>query len=416
MKILVIANNPFSKISNNGKTLEAIFSAFKRNELCQLFIRPGDNDIDFDFCSSYYLITDKNLVQKFKNPFITIGNEITNLEVTLDNSVNLKSPVNAFSWKRVAREYLWKFGLWKNQNLHNWLISQSPDLIFFVGGNSGFVYDIASYISDFLNINIVSFFTDDYIIHPIRDNFYSKLHWHMLRKKYAKILNSTVRNYCIGTKMAKEYTEYFSAPFSVIMNLINIGEFNPKITNTSVKSIVYLGGLHLHRWKTISKLASYLPSDVKVHVYTFQPIVGEIKDAFDCAGVCYHPGLSGDALQKVIIDSDVLLHVESDDPKYKAITMLSVSTKIPEYLVSSRPILAVGPSEVASMQLLSQNSIGYVIDSKDANLKYRIDEFLNDSDLRFTLLSRGFEYVKQNFDIKIKSEEFRKDMMGCLED
>ena len=296
--------------------------------------------------------------------------------------------------------------------MHDWLKAQDPDLIFFVGGNSGFVYDIVSYISDYLKVKIVTFFTDDYIIHPIHDNFYSKCHLSLLMKKYNAIVKKSVKKYCIGEKMAQEYSDFFSTSFGVIMNLIDVSISCPKDMSSPIKKISYLGGLHLHRWKAISKIASQLPKEVKVHVYTFQPIVGNIKKAFDDSGVIYHNGLTGDALHEVIVESDALLHVESDDPEYKAITMLSVSTKIPEYLVSCRPILAIGPSEVASMRLLSQNNIGFVIDSRSnsEDIQDLVNVFLTDAELRLSLVSKGYEYAKANFDRKIKAMEFKNEI------
>ena len=47
-KVLVVSANAFSKESNNGKTLEAMFSKFEKREMAQLILRPMLNS-NYDF-------------------------------------------------------------------------------------------------------------------------------------------------------------------------------------------------------------------------------------------------------------------------------------------------------------------------------------------------------------------------------
>lgn len=414
MKVIVIANNPFSKYNNNGKTLEAIFSCFNKEELCQLFFRPVGNDIDWDFCKSFFLVTDQDLVGKFIHPFRSVvGREIVKDNVSFDETNLAKTPGNAFSWKRLTREYLWKTRLWKTRALDEWLNRENPDLIFFVGGNSAFAYDVVDYIKKSRKLNVVTFFTDDYIIHPIYPNAFSRMHLKMLKKKYVKIISESTRKYCIGEQMANEYSNYYNTSFGSVMNLIDVGVYRPKEnTHHIFRKISYFGGLHLNRWTVISRLASLLPSGLELHVYTFQPIDGQIKESFDNAHVIYHDGVTGDNLSAAISDSDALLHVESDDPHYKAITMLSVSTKIPEYLEACRPVLAVGPTEVASIRLIKDNKVGFVIDSTldDTLVSKILSDFVNNELLRDQIVYNGYRFVKANFDKKIIAHEFRNEM------
>ena len=62
---------------------------------------------------------------------------------------------------------------------------------------------------------------------------------------------------------------------------------------------------------------------------------------------------------------DILIDVESFDRKMKYKTRLSISTKIPEYLASGKPILAVGPDDISSIRYLKRLSISYIINSLD---------------------------------------------------
>ena len=63
MKILVISNNSFSDVYNNGKTLKAMFSEFRKDELCMLFFRPHD-EISASACVGIiFLISDKEILK-----------------------------------------------------------------------------------------------------------------------------------------------------------------------------------------------------------------------------------------------------------------------------------------------------------------------------------------------------------------
>ena len=64
MKILIVSANGFSKILNNGKTLESMFHYFAPSELCQLITRP-QLQIDTEFCSSIYSVTEIDIIKRF---------------------------------------------------------------------------------------------------------------------------------------------------------------------------------------------------------------------------------------------------------------------------------------------------------------------------------------------------------------
>ena len=65
---------------------------------------------------------------------------------------------------------------------------------------------------------------------------------------------------------------------------------------------------------------------------------------------------------------DLLVHIESFEKKYTNKTKLSISTKIPEYLATGRPILAVGPRDISSIKYIKEIGSNYVIDVMDSSL------------------------------------------------
>jgi glycosyltransferase involved in cell wall biosynthesis len=129
---------------------------------------------------------------------------------------------------------------------------------------------------------------------------------------------------------------------------------------------------------------------------------------FESSGVKFCGGVSGDMLWEKIYESDVLLHIESDDKYLRKLTGLSVSTKIPEYLMSGRPVLGYGPEEVASMRLLNDNGVGVVISSEnnDELVVCQIEKLLVNYRTRAEIGKRGYEFCVEKFDNKKVVAEF----------
>ena len=117
--------------------------------------------------------------------------------------------------------------------------------------------------------------------------------------------------------------------------------------------------------------------------------LGEISSPTQAVG--------GSRLSQAIREADVLVHVESDDPASVAVTSLSVSTKIPEYLVSGRSILAVGPRGLASIDYLEDHRAALVVEPQDPEgLDTAIETLALADEARRELATRGFELASAN--------------------
>lgn len=413
-KILVVSHNCFSKVSNNGKTLEAIFSKYSKNDLAQLFFTE-DRNIDLDFCNNFYRITDSNVLSslfKFKSSCgqaLFASDNGSTLRIQKQNKIKryLKS---LFVYISFSRDLLWSFGSWKSILFFNWCKNINPDLIFFVGGNYGFSHSIAIFLSKQLNVPLVCYFTDDYLIFPKSKNFFDRIQKIRMKKFYHRTIKHSSLCFAIGENMADEYSKYFGKKFHPIMNSIDIQVLNPYIERDEI-ILSYFGGLHLDRWKMIIKLANSLPKGL-INVYSIDKPSEEILFEFKKYKVNYKGSVQGEDLKKEILASDILLHVESDDEYIRSLTKLSVSTKIPEYLMSGRMVLGFGPLEVASMKILSDNNIGKVISSSITEncLKSELMKVISNFNLRQKIAINGYKYAVKNFDNKLISENFKKNI------
>lgn len=411
MKVLVISHNSFSQTHNNGKTLSAIFSAFNKEELCQLYFTPIGRP-DFSRCENYYLMTDKDAIRSivFRNQ---CGSSSILAEETIKEST---SHIKSNSITKFLRVVVWLFSSWYHGGLKRWIANQKPDVLFYVGGDGIFSHRIAVSLSKKLKMPLASYFTDDYVINPPVD-LYNRL----LKHYYNRTIRNSSLLYAIGEQMASRYSEYYNRCFLPIMNIVDIPGVEPIYKpHVNLIKINYFGGLHLGRAEEIIKFTEFLQEgvrplikrEVEIGVYTFSVLEEELKRQFSRLGIKLNKALVGQELEDALYETDLLLHVESIEPQFKMLTMLSVSTKIPEYLCKMRPIIAFGPREVASFGVIEQAEPELVIDDKP-NLIKKTEEIaavLNDEKKLAIIAHRGFEYAKQHFDKIIVANGFRAEI------
>lgn len=415
MHILVIANSAFSQTANNGKTYETMFSAFKKENLAQLLFRPQKDDIDFEYCPNNYFVSEVDIINRLFLRTKNCGRKLESSESVKQQSGAYRVKSNSIKRNPLLRDLLWKTNLWKTKELKKWCTDLHADLIFFVGAGQSFAYEIALYVADYLRLPLVIYFMDDYLINPQCRTLSEKIQRKRMQAFYAKAVNRAELHFCIGEMMAEAYSRYFKKTFQCIMNSAEILPYEKPVFGEKIQ-ISYFGGLHLERWKMISRFAKLTPPCATVHIYTFTPIDEGMKKAFAESNVILHNGVSGLDLHRAMVQSHVLLHAESDDAYYRSLTKLSVSTKIPEYLAHGRLVIGFGPTEVASLRLLSDHRIGVVLSSSESDdiLQNKLAEILSDSLLMSNLGQEAYSYATRNFDKGKIARDFKSQLHSVV--
>jgi len=418
-RVLIISNNSFSNVFNNGKTLEALFSFFPKENLAQIFLHEG-SEPDFSFCDNYWKISEIDLIKSLRYGREKVGHKVER-RLTTANKKNTKNyPYLLRLIKEKTgnqfRDFLWRVLTWDSPELKRWIKDFNPQAIFLVGSSAEFSSNIALRLSSEFSIPLAVYYTDDYLFSLPNKTFFEKKEYRRVEKLYRQVLKVSSAQFAIGHMMADEYGKYFKKPFVPVMNAMQIFAYEPIIQNDNF-NIAYFGGLHLNRWRMLVRLSKLLPQKCTLNVYTApENVTDEVRESFDKTRISYRGILSGDELKNAMMQSDVLLHVESDDKKNRRFTRLAISTKIPEYLSTGRPILGFGPSEVASMRLLSDNQIGIVVgsDEGDDTIKKRLKLFFEDFQSRKDLGKRGYDYAKTEFNMKTNSERLKDKLSGMV--
>jgi glycosyltransferase involved in cell wall biosynthesis len=133
----------------------------------------------------------------------------------------------------------------------------------------------------------------------------------------------------------------------------------------------------------------------KLMMYSNSEPSKEIKDQIIIEGASEYGGsLNKEQLKERLNTSDILVFVESFDPEQIEKVKYSLSTKVPEYMSVGKPILAVGPDKVGSIEYLKGVSL---IITNPTLLNERILAFLNDSQLKNELSKKArMKYLKKH--------------------
>lgn len=411
MRVLVISNNALSSVLNNGKTVSSFLRNLDSENVANLYF--GTNELpDIKNFKYYYRITELDIFKSIssfsfaaKNTHSTLCKSLisTNFSSKKKESMMLSFIKRHGATFAVFRELLWRLNTWKTKELYRWISDFRPDVIFSILGNSLFTHVISRTISNDFNLPLNVYFTDDYVLNDRSSNFFQKIHFRNTQKEYYKTLSQAKKAFVIGSKMKLEYERVFRRKFGVLVNGIDLKKFSqikPKSFSFNDKTFIisYIGGLHLNRWKSISfiaKLANQI-KDLRVvfKVYSVSVPSAEILNSFKESGVIFGGSLDSDGVFNELIDSHCLLHAESFDENYRVYTKYSISTKIPEYVACRRGIIAIGPSDVASIEFFKRFNIGCVITESD-----------NEDSIKCKLLQYVMHYNDIEFDYQFKIAE-----------
>lgn len=402
MKILIVSNTPWSKENSFGNSFSNIFEGIPDLEFANISCRTV-TDLD-PIVSACFEISEKSLLKHLKDKRSPSGKKIDiealkNCKKSAEES-NIKTFARKKRWQVLfwARDIIWTLGRWKSQELLDFIDDFKPDLIFQPVYYSSYLNDIACFIQEYTNVPMLGYISDD--CYTLRQFSLSPLYWidrlHK-RKKVKKTIEKCKILYVISEIQKRDYEKAFGVPCKILTKSADFTE--PPQLKTSYNTplqLVFTGNIGTNRWKSLAVIAQVLQelnqngTKAELRIYTATPLTAKMQKALNIDGTSYLMGaVPASAIPQIQSEADMLVHVEALDLKNKLAVRQSFSTKLVDYFKAARPILAVGPKDVASIDHLLQNNCALVADNA-ADLAVMLSDCLENPKRLHTLAENAF--------------------------
>lgn len=402
MKILIVSNTPWSKENSFGNSFSNIFEGIPDLEFANISCRTV-TDLD-PIVSACFEISEKSLLKNLKDKRSPSGKKIDiealkNCKKSAEES-NVKTFARKKRWQVLfwSRDIIWKLGHWKSQELLDFIDDFKPDLIFQPVYYSSYLNDIACFIQEYTNVPMLGYISDD--CYTLRQFSLSPLYWIdrlYKRKKVKKTIEKCKILYVISDIQKREYEKLFTPECKVLTKCADFSE-QPQLKtsyNTPLQ-LVFTGNIGTNRWKTLALIANALKkinrdgTKAELRIYTATPLTAKMQQALDIDGVSYLMGtVPASEISRIQSEADILVHVEAMDKKNKLAVRQSFSTKLVDYFKAARPILAVGPKDVASIDHLLKNNCALVADN-EAELTEKLSDCIENPALLGTLAENAY--------------------------
>lgn len=402
MKVLVLSHNSIFSNTNMGITASGLLASLEVSSICQINIRDNTEP---NVIVPTYIMKEKQLVKSIftrKNYWYSSN---SNSREDHNKSNYVESQRNSF--KLILRHIVWKIGKWKTKDLYNWIDNEKPTIIFVMPGDSTFIYDLAIHLSKKFNINIVTYFGDDYSQGISSSNkLISRIYTNIIFGRIKNLVNNSSGLVYISDSLNFYYNKMFNKPGITIMTPYTV-EGRKKNHSGIPYRMVYIGNLTSGRFNSIKQISETLDTvnkdSLKINLDIYAPpLVGSNLHDLESQYVSYKGFIDSQKVDEVIDNSDILLHVETFDSSLFSSVKHSFSTKIANYLSSNRIIFSFGPDGLNSIDYLKSKNLAIVANSEE-ELSSKISKLL-DSSFTKQIVENALQCSKLYHNKKINSD------------
>ncbi len=426
MKILIISRTPWNNSNSFGNTFSNLFEGMKNVEVYNICCQNGE--MRNTVVKSAFQMTDKAVLRsiykrKSKTGWV-MSQEVEGTINELNQQVSVEATKKRKITSLIIRDIIWKLGNWKKDpGFLKFLEEINPDIIYLPIYASLYMCNVQSFVVKKLNIPVIGHISDDVYGCPPKASPLAR--WY--RSKLKKVLHHLIKDCSylevFAQNMKEEYEKIFNKPCYLIGKGVRVQDI-PRSKYRSEKkdklSFVYTGNIGAERYKVLYEIGKALEKISEkqkaiLYIYSATELNKEMQEIFSsCSRIQFMGKISRDEVERVQDAADFLVHVESFSSSAIFATKMSFSTKIIDYMMKGKPIFAVGPKEVNSIQVLN-NGLAIVATSVEEILEIiekmicgaiNIDDILDEVNLYLTQ-QRNIEIIqaemKTRFDALLSS-------------
>lgn len=411
-RTLVLANNSFSRSNSNGRTLGNLFKGWSKDRLAQFAIMCIDPD--FEVCDNYYQVSDVDVIHSvLKGEDAVTGTAVE--AGTPETSQRYKGGAGGrTAFKTLARNFLWNLGRWRGRRFAQWVDAFNPEVIVLQSGDAAFMHSLAQRLARQRNIPLVIYNTEGYVFF---DHNYMRHHWsdfvafpwfkRQYRRAFRRSLTMAAHSVYLNDKLLADHEAFMPHPASVIYNSSAL-EFRPKAEVNIAPRISYLGNLGIRRPEALAEAAAVLQTiSPEYHIDVYGNANDTAKSVLEAApGIEYHGTVPYDEVVSTIYASDIILHVEKNDPVLCRELRYAFSTKIADSVCSGTDFVIYAPDNLACSQYAITTGAAWQASTPSA-LRAVFEKILSNSPERTAVLDKARRVAATNHNLQRNAEAMR---------
>lgn len=410
-KVLVISNNSFSLSNSNGRTLGLLFKGWPKEKLAQFCITTDGPD--WDICDNYFCASDR---QVMKRTLSLRGVKRDDLkEYQTYTRVPKTKRIKRTPIKSLVRHYMWRLGIWRRGDFNDWVATFSPEIVIIQSGDTAFTHDLARGIATqyqaklvFFNTEGVYFLKGNYLYKGFCDRIFFPLYRHIYQSSYRRAMQCASYAFYLNDIIKQDNDSVFDVPGKVIYNTSSLSPM-PFVFNQEAPIISYFGNFGFDRSKALIEFAQVLSEINKCFkLQVYGPASSEDAALFSsCDAIEYKGFISYEKVIDVIKQSDLLVHVESNNPSYLEILRYGFSTKIADCLSSGKPFILFASEEIACARYIMENECAWFANTK-GGLKKTLIELLSNEKKRKEISENAQKVATANHSLTTNSLTFQR--------
>jgi hypothetical protein len=373
-RVLHVGYHPIGAPTNSGLTLGTMFGSWPDSELLQVCMRAhADAPLRGEVLMTPAVLAPVELgLRAALKPYAwarrTTGAKVERESDGMNNSVQRSGALSTRQRARLTMGVVNDIGpVWLTPKLCREIKRFRPSVVHsLLGGVRAMRLSLA--ISRYLDVPLVPHFMDDWVDNLFTHGQLGGYARSQTERVFAQVLERAPLCLTIGEDMRREFEFRLNRPCVTVGNSVDLDDYSRAVHIPAHQGpnliMRYVGGLHLGRDQVLSVLAEILDgesfSDRQWTLELFVPELdsgraGRLAERFHSVVHC--GSLAPSEVPGSLVTADALVFLESELPGITNFTRLSVSTKVPQYLASSRPLLVLGPPDQASVRTLLRSSL-----------------------------------------------------------
>lgn len=415
-RVLIVSRGVWDDTQGTSSTLTKLFQNYDAEKLAHIYIetkKPNTTCCNLFFQISEYSLVYKIIHWKTKTGYIInskssdnviINEKIAHREQKTMNIVR-KNRSNLFTF---LRELLWQLNGWKSKELKSFITDFNPDVVWIDGSPIIFMNKINRFVLKISNKPGIVFLMDDvYTYKSSSGSVFHVVYKYSLRKAVRRVVERCDKVFVASPKMKKEFDAIFGIDSRFLTKGIDFSEITYKASKVQNPiKLVYLGQIIYGRIYSLIAIAEALEKinangvKMQLDIYTNNPISEDLKNKLLVKdSVFLMKPVPYSDVPNVIAESDVVVFVESFEQKYKNTARLSFSTKITDYMSSSKCILAIGPDDIAPIEYFMEEDAAVVVTNRN-EIQNKLEYICNQNVIN-EYSRKGFECARRNHDVTV---------------